>query len=107
MRRDEQPTRRAMITAMVLSDRLADGFVVWLVNNRHVWRRFEQEALKIWNRGRDHYSARTIGEVLRHESALADDDQAYKLNDHIWPDLARLFLECHPACAGFFETRRR
>lgn len=106
MRRHETVCVAPLIVAYNLKG-CREDFREWLLRNQIVWHRFETEALRIWNRGRDHYSARTIGEVLRHESALADDDQAYKLNDHIWPDLARLFLECHPACAGFFETRRR
>ena len=88
-------------------DRFREGFQAWMFENSHVWKRFEQEALRIWNRGRRHYSARTIIEVLRHESALSDTGVEYKLNDHNTPDLARLFLDLHPACAGLFETRRR
>lgn len=47
-------------------------FPSYLADNFHVFKAFEREADKIWNRGRRHYSGRTIIEVLRHESALAD-----------------------------------
>lgn len=80
-------------------------FADWLVENGHVWRRFEAEADKVWERGRKHYSARTIIEVLRHESALADNDATYKLNDHATPDMARLYKLLHPSRADMFETR--
>jgi len=80
-------------------------FAEWLVENGHVWRRFEAEADKVWARGRKHYSARTIIEVLRHESALTDTDKTWKLNDCRTPDMARLYLLLHPSHAGFFETR--
>jgi hypothetical protein len=103
----ESPAFGACVKALNKSEDYREGFVAWLMDNFHVWRRFEQEALRVWNRGRRHYSARTIIEVLRHESALSDTGVEYKLNDHNTPDLARLFLDLHPACAGLFETRRR
>lgn len=83
-------------------------FYYWLRLNLHVWERFEQEANRVWEAGRRHYSARTIGEVLRHETALAAaNDGEWKLNDHRWPDLARLYLAVHRDRDGFFELRGR
>lgn len=105
--RCEWPAFGEMVVARRHEDQFKEGFCDWLWENLHVWRAFEREALKIWNRGRDHYSARTIIEVLRHESALADNGPEYKLNDWQTPDLARLFMLAHPDCAGFFETRGR
>lgn len=84
-----------------------DGFIAWLAVNAHVWIAFEREADKVWNRGRRHYSARTIGEVLRHESALAESGSEWKLNNVVFPDLARLYALVHPDRAGLFEFRGR
>jgi len=83
-------------------------FAEWLEANWHVWVAFEREANRIWERGRRHYSARTIGEYLRHESALrqAEDETPWKLNDHAWPDLARLYIAMYPLRSEFFELRR-
>lgn len=81
------------------------GFAAWLCQNWHVWLAFAREANKVWDRGRKHYSARTIIEVLRHESALSDAGVEYKLNDHNTPDLARLYRLTFPERAGLFETR--
>lgn len=81
-------------------------FAAWLAANQHVWMAFSREADRIWNRGRRRYSARTIAEYLRHESAVRDaTDAEFKWNDHNTPDLARLYLLVHPGRAGFFETR--
>lgn len=80
------------------------GFPAWLEENGAVWRRFEREADLIRAR-RTHYSARTIVEVLRHESALAESGGDFKLNNNHAPDLARLYLLTHPDALGFFETR--
>lgn len=81
------------------------GFADWLADNLHVWAAFKREANRIWARGRRHYSARTIGEVLRHESALAEVGSEWKLNNTIFPDLARLYLLAYPERDGFFELR--
>ena len=82
-------------------------FMSWLSSNWHVWLAFEAEADKVWERGRRHYSARTIYEVLRHESALRQDapGEEWKLNNNQVPDLARLYTLMHPDRADFFETR--
>lgn len=84
---------------------LMPTFLAWLAENAHVWIAFEREANKVWNRGRRHYSARTIWEVLRHESALSDSDKLFKLNNVRAPDCARLYLLLYPSRAGFFDTR--
>ena len=81
------------------------GFAAWLADNLHVWRAFEREADRIWSRGRRHYSARTIVEVLRHESALAEVGGEWKINGNVVPDLARLYGLAHPDRSGMFETR--
>lgn len=72
-----------------------------------VWASFEYQANAVWNTGRRHYSARTIGEYLRHHTLLNDTSSDFKLNDHVWPALARLYMLLHPERAGFFETRLR
>ena len=80
-------------------------FAQWIAENRHVWLAFEREADKMWNRGRRHYSARTLVEYLRHETALADSGREWKINGNAVPDLARLYGLMRPARAGLFETR--
>lgn len=81
-------------------------FPDWLADNAHVWLAFEREADRVWSRGRRHYSARTIVEVLRHESALAEVGGEWKINNNTAPDLARLYLLRNPSRAGFFEFRQ-
>ena len=82
-------------------------FADWLEKNHHVWEAFAAQADMIWNRGRRRYSARTIGEYLRHESALREgpNENGWKLNDWYWPCMARLYMVVHPDRDGFFETR--
>lgn len=80
-------------------------FLSYLPSNVHVYEAFEAEAKKIANRGFKRYSARTIVEVLRHHSAVAEVEGAWKLNDWRTPYLARLFAILNPESANLFEFR--
>jgi hypothetical protein len=82
-------------------------FMAWLSENWHVWQEFEAQADRVWARGRRHYSARTIFEVLRHESVVkeAGNAEGWKLNNNVVPDLARLYGLMHPDRVDFFEKR--
>jgi len=82
-------------------------FREWLDANFNVWLAFEREANRVWARGRTHYSARTIGEYLRHETLTRETENPLqlKLNDHFWPCLARLYALYYPERRGFFEFR--
>lgn len=87
------------------ADQFRPGFVLWLQANGHVWRAFERESDAIWNRGRRHYSARTVIHYLRHESAIRETEGEWKINNNVSPDLARLYALLHPDRADFFEFR--
>lgn len=95
--------------ALVLANRsqFRSDFPEWFRENQHVFAAFCREADRIWNRGRRHYSARTIGEVLRHESALTEQGGDFKLNNVRFPCLARLYALMHPERSGFFEFRHQ
>lgn len=80
-------------------------FLEWLEKNWDIYRAFEREADRVRGRGRSHYSARTIGEFLRHHTLTREEGGDFKVNDHYWPDLARLYTMMNPGTEGFFEFR--
>jgi hypothetical protein len=82
-----------------------DDFAHWLTQNWHVWEAFARKADQVWNCGRRHYSARTIVEVLRFESSIAEVGGEFKVNNNYAPDLARLYMETYPERADLFDTR--
>ena len=92
---------------MILTDssQFRADFGEWLYENLHIWLAFAEQADRVWDRGRRHYSARTIVEVLRHESMLAEVGGDWKINGNFVPDLARLYVQRYPERAGLFETR--
>lgn len=77
----------------------------WLDSNWHVWQAFEAEANRVWNKGRAHYSARTIVHWLRHETVLSERGSEFKINNNYSPDLARLYAMIYPDRNHFFEYR--
>jgi hypothetical protein len=92
------------------AERTADfraDFQEWLAKNMALWERFEREANQVWNAGRRHYSSRTLWEVMRHHTTLAELDSDFKINNNFAPDIARLYLVMYPDRPGFFETRGR
>lgn len=104
--------QRRIAVNVILANNATDfraDFREWLEDNWHVWEAFRDQADRIWDRGRRHYSARTIGEWMRHETAMrqAAGSEPWKLNDHYWPYLARLYMLINPERAGFFEVRRQ
>lgn len=86
------------------STRYPAGFADWLAENPTVYDAFEREALAVAHR-REHYSARTIAEVLRHESAVRQSGDGLKLDNDMVPGMARLFAMAHPRFQGLFEFR--
>jgi hypothetical protein len=99
--------RMTFVTVDAYPQHFRRDFREWLEANYKIWPAFEREASRIWDLGRRHYSARTIGEYLRHESALREqaNELGFKLNDHYWPDLARLYMLLNPDRDKFFEKR--
>jgi hypothetical protein len=78
----------------------------WFINNWHVVEAFESTALKLIDNGRQHYSARTIVEVLVHQSAIREINGDFKIGNDSAPDLARAFVVLHPERVNFWEYRR-
>jgi hypothetical protein len=83
-----------------------EDFGPWLINNWAVWKAFERRATRLWDAGSRHAGARMIGETIRYLTALREQGSGkFKVNDHWWPDCARLWTLLNADRRGFFETR--
>jgi hypothetical protein len=81
------------------------GVSDWVEKNGPLVYAFAKEALRI-AAVRKHYSARTIVEVIRHESAIADTQgKGFKVNNNRAPHLARVFAKAYPNHAALFSMR--
>lgn len=85
-------------------DQFRADFCAWLRDNGHVFAEFERRALQVAAK-RDHYSARTIMEVIRHDTVIGQLSGTFKINNNAAPDCARLFALLHPQHSGLFEFR--
>ncbi|MAS98849.1 MAG: hypothetical protein CMF29_08040 [Kiritimatiellaceae bacterium] len=74
--------------------------------NPHVYNLFCDYANKAIASGRKHYSARTIIELIRWHNDIETTESDFKINDHVVPYYARLFMHYHPEHKGFFELRQ-
>lgn len=97
--------KRSLLVALQHAEQFTPAFLAYLPEHLHVYEAFERETMRVVRRGHDHYSARTIIEVLRHNSALAERAGPWKLNDWHTPYLARLFALLNPAFASLFDFR--
>ena len=89
-------------------EKFTADFMAWLPSNLHIFSEFVAQARYVKTvMRRDHYSARTIGEWLRHNSELREAGNGYKLNNDMFPGLARLAMLAYPDLGGLFETRER
>lgn len=79
----------------------------WLIDNLAVQRAFDTQALAVAAQGREHYSAYTIVEYLRHDSFLRQTQthSMFKINNNLTASMARLFGCMHPQHRGLFEYR--
>lgn len=82
-------------------------FGEWLMANWDLFKAFEREANLVAVRGRRHYSANTIIEYLRHETALREINPEFKFNDRWTSSIARLYPLMNPGRSELFEYRTR
>lgn len=91
---------------MMVSSMFTEQELAFLTENTSMYREFSAEALKIRAHGITRYSARTIGEFLRHHTAVRGGKSDYKINNNDIPMMARIFMKVWQ-CPGFFETRKQ
>jgi hypothetical protein len=89
------------------SDDYSACFRPWLTDNWPIYLKFERLAFVAIRRGYEHYSSKTIVELLRWASDMKEKNSEFKINNNRTPDLARLFEAMNQEHAGFFRSRIR
>ena len=79
-------------------------FRQWLRDNWKIFLTFYDNADSM-QQHREHYSARTIIEVLRWHTDLMERDQTFKIGNNAVPDMARLYNKL--TNSEFFQERER
>lgn len=108
---DEKPVFEVQKDAMGVVKQFAHqfraGFICWLEDTENVrlYIEFEKIAKLVASRGRSHYSARTIIEVIRHETVVGGLVGAWKINNNAIPDISRLCSLMNPELEHLFDFR--
>jgi hypothetical protein len=77
--------------------------------NPQIFERFVQLTFTLIRKGRDHYGAKGIIEIIRFNTITKakgyPETEDFKINNNYAPDYARLFMDEYPKYEGFFNTR--
>lgn len=77
----------------------------YLIKNLPVLDCFIDRAFQAKLAGHEHFSARTILEVMRWETSVKEKDAGFKLNNNRTPLLSYITMRLFPELDGFFRVR--
>ena len=100
------PRLKAFSVIQYAKDMEMESFdYLYILKSLEVFEAFVAEAHRVVSSGKTHYSARTITEYLRHNTAVTDSEAVFKINNHLIPKMARLSMQLFPLLNGLFEVR--
>jgi len=85
---------------------IRDGFSKFNEENPHIFKAFEEQALRAINNGKDKISAKLIINWIRWHEFLESSDKNFKINDAYQSYYARAFIEKYPQYQNVFEFRK-
>lgn len=85
---------------------IRDGFNKFNEENPHIFKAFEEQALKAIEKGRKKISAKLIINWIRWHEFLESSDKNFKINDAYQSYYARYFIEKYPQHKDMFEFRK-
>lgn len=99
--KQERPKHKRPLT-------LDERFQAYHEAHPEVFAAFKRLATDLLRRGRQHYGAGAIFEVIRYEQALRGgvDDDGFKINNDYRSRYARKLIAEDPRFANFFELRK-
>lgn len=85
---------------------IREGFQKFHSENPHIYKAFEEQALRAIGRGRTKISSKLIINWIRWNEFLRSSDQNFKINDAYQSYYSRLFVQNHPEHYEVFEFRK-
>jgi len=85
---------------------IREGFNKFHKENPHIFKAFEEQALKAINKGRIKISSKLIINWIRWNEFLRSSDQNFKINDAYQSYYARYFVEIYPQYIDVFDFRK-
>jgi len=88
-----------------LFSKFTEQFEDYHLKNPQIYVEFKRKAFQAINKGKKHYSAKAIFEVIRWETSVEGDGE-YKVNNNFTAYFARLFEKEYPKHKGFFRMKK-
>jgi len=85
---------------------IRDGFNKFNEDNPHIFKAFEEQAIRAINKGRIKISSKLIINWIRWHEFLESSDKNFKINDAYQSYYARFFIEKYPEYSHVFELRK-
>lgn len=85
----------------VLSD-----FEQYDAEHPEIWRQFRGITFGLIRRGKKHYGAKAISEIIRYHRIIEYGETEFKVNNNFTAYYSRKFMKLFPQHNGFFETRK-
>ena len=87
-------------------DSMEERFLEFDKNNPQAYKMFKKFVFDAIKKGRQHYGANGIIELIRWHTFLDTNDHDYKINNNWGAYYARKFENEYPQYKGFFRSRR-
>lgn len=85
---------------------IRQGFIKFNAENPHIFKAFEEQALKAIANGRTKISAKLIINWIRWNKVFESTGEDFKINDAYQSYYARYFIEKHPQHSKVFDRRK-
>jgi hypothetical protein len=85
---------------------IRDGFNKFIAENPHIYKSFEEQALRAIKKGRTKISSDLIINYVRWEQFIESSDKNFKINNSYSAYIARFFIQQNPQYKDLFNFRK-
>jgi hypothetical protein len=85
---------------------IREGFIEFNLKNPHIFKAFEEQALKAIAKGRKKISSKLIINWIRWHEFIESSGKDFKINDAYQSYYSRFFIEKYPQYSDVFEFRK-
>ena len=88
-------------------DKIELAFLVFHMDNPHVYEEVKKIAFDLKRSGMDFYGIGAIFEIIRYHRVMTTNDPKFKMNHNYKALYSRMLMEKEPELTGFFKIRQR
>jgi len=95
-----------MVTTLFDKPSTLSDFERYDKEHPEIWKLFMDITFRLIRRGKRHYGAKAVFEIIRYHRIVQHNDSEFKVNNNYTAYYARKFMQTFPEWDGFFETRK-